>query len=465
MKKITLFVLFCALTFPGFSQSLGYQDLALLFSNDNNSGTARFNAMSGAFGALGGDVSAIKINPAGAAIFNNSLFTNSVNSRGTDIGTTYYGSTNNTSEEFFKFSQTGAVFVFNNFNNSNWSKFAFSFNFNIRNDFRNKFIADGNSGVATFNEFPLDTADPATLYNNSESQLYINAYKGEVSEYNFAVSGLYQDNLYVGFAFNAFDLNFRQNALLHEQNNDGAGNSLSASFYQENNTVGTGFSLSAGIIYKATKNVRFGFSYQTPIWFTEITEETNITNNDGYFGDTEISVTNDNITYDNTFGGYFPIQGFTYALKTPAKTTASFAYIFGSNGLFSFDYSYKNYTKTKLSDADFSLENQFFQNDLRDTHAIRVGSEWRFNALSLRGGYSYEQSPDKNAIDSDNVKGYSFGAGYNFGNTKLDFSYSNNTRSALYDFYPQYKQPNAYVNPADLTIDNRILTATLTFSL
>ena len=69
MKKITLLALFYTITFPAVSQSLGYQNLALLFSKENNSGTARFNAMSGAFGALGGDVSAIKINPAGAAIF------------------------------------------------------------------------------------------------------------------------------------------------------------------------------------------------------------------------------------------------------------------------------------------------------------------------------------------------------------------------------------------------------------
>ena len=461
MKNIILFVLFSAFTFPVFSQSLGYQDLALLFADGNNSGTARFNAMSGAFGALGGDVSAIKINPAGAAIFKSSLFTNSVSSRGTDITTSYYGNTNNSSKEFFNFSQTGAVFIFNNFSSNNWSKFAFSFNYNIRNDFRNTFIAIGNSNFATFNEFPLDTDSPNTQYNNAQYQQFTNTYSGEISEYNFAFSGLYKDDLYLGIAFNTFDINFSQQSVLNEENNDGSGNTLNARFYQENNTVGTGFSMSAGIIYKATKNVRLGFSYQTPIWFSEIIEETNILNNDGFFGDTEITVSNNNTIYDNTSGGYFPIQSFAYKLKSPAKTTASFAYIFGSDGLISLDYSYKNYTKTKLSNAGFSTENQFFQNELRSTHTVRMGSEWRFKALSLRGGYSYEQSPYKNAIDSDNIKGYSFGAGYTFGNTKLDFSYQNSTRTSVHDFYPQYNQ----VNAADLNIDNRILTATLTLSL
>jgi len=461
MKKIILFAFLYAFTFSATSQSLGYQDLALLFSKENNSGTARFNAMSGAFGALGGDVSAIKINPAGASVFKNSLFSSTVNSRSTDIITSYYGNNNTTSDEYFNFSQAGAVFVFNNFSNTNWSKFAFSFNFNVRNDFKDSYMATGNSGFSSFNEYPLDLGNQKNQYNNSESQQFINTYKGEVSEYNFAISGVYQNDLHVGFAINTFDLNFKQEAFLKEQNNDGAGTVLNAEFYQENYTFGTGFSLSAGFIYKATKQLRLGFSYQTPIWFTEINEETNITDNDGFFGDTEISITGNNTTYSNTSGNYFPIQTYTYRLKSPAKTTASLAYIFGSNGLFSIDYSYKSYTKTKLSNGDFSTENQFLSTELRDTHTVNVGSEWRFKSLSVRGGYHYEQSPYKNAIESDNSTGFSFGAGYKFGNTRLDFSYQKYTNTDLYNFYPQYNQ----VNASDLTIDNRVLSATLTFNL
>ena len=47
---------------------------ALLYSQDNLNGTARFRAMGGAFGALGGDLSSLNVNPAGSAIFvNNQL--------------------------------------------------------------------------------------------------------------------------------------------------------------------------------------------------------------------------------------------------------------------------------------------------------------------------------------------------------------------------------------------------------
>lgn len=461
MKKVTLFVLFCAISLPNFSQSLGYQDLALLFSKDNNTGTARFNAMSGAFGALGGDISAIKINPAGASIFKNSLFSASVNLRNTDITSSYYGNKSTTQEEYFNFTQAGAVFVYKTYENSDWSKFAFSFNYSIRNDYKDRFLSSGNSGFSTFTEFPLDTGNPKTQYTNADSQRFSNTTSGELAEYNFALSGVYQNDLHLGVAVNTYDLKFSQRSTLREQNNDGNGNVLNAKFYQENITTGTGFSLSAGAIYKASKSLRFGFSYQSPTWFTEMNEESNILNNDGFFGDTEIEVTGSNTIYDNTTGNNFPVQGFSYKLKTPAKTTASIAYIFGSNGLISADYTINGYKKMKLSNADFNTENQFFNDQLRNSYTLNIGSEWRFKALSLRGGYHYEQSPDANAIESDNIKGYSFGAGYNFGNTKLDFAYQNKSNTQQYSFYPQYNQ----VNAAELNLDNRIITATLTINL
>ena len=149
----------------------------------------------------------------------------------------------------------------------------------------------------------------------------------------------------------------------------------------------------------------------------------------------EIIVSNNNTIYDNTTGNYFPIQAFSYKLKTPSKTTASIAYVFGKSGLINLDYTSSNYKNLKLSNADFSVENQFFNNNLRNTYTLNVGTEWRFKSLSLRGGYHYSQSPDAFAKTSDNIKGYSYGAGYNFGNVKLDFAYQNKTNTQLYDFY------------------------------
>jgi hypothetical protein len=53
------------------SCSILAQDItdAVRYSMDDIQGTARFRAMGGAFGALGGDMSAVNINPAGSVIF------------------------------------------------------------------------------------------------------------------------------------------------------------------------------------------------------------------------------------------------------------------------------------------------------------------------------------------------------------------------------------------------------------
>lgn len=459
-KKIIIAILF-AVTYTSYSQSLGYQDLALVFSQDDENGSARFTSMSGAFGALGGDISSININPAGIAVFNNSAFSGTFNSRNSDITSTYYGKSLITQNQFFNLSHAGAVLVFDIANNSEWSKFAVGFNYRITKDFTDNFLAEGNSGVATFTEFPLDNNTTPIDYSIADEQRFTNKNGGEISELNLAFSSIHQNKLYVGVGFNFYDLNFSQRSTLTEFNSDGTGNELDAYFYQENITTGAGFSANAGFIYKAHSNFRFGLAYQTPTWFSEVFETTNIVENDGYFGDTEISVNSDNAIYNNTSGGYYPSQEFIYSLKTPSKLTASAAFIFGKNGLLSLDYINKKYKNIKLSNDNFTLENQFFQNELRNTHSFNVGTEWRMNRFSIRGGYKFEQSPDKLALDTDNLEGYSLGGGYNFGRFKLDFAFSDNNRTGLYNFYPQYNT----VNAADLNIDNRTVTATFTLNL
>lgn len=82
-------------------------------------------------------------------------------------------------------------------------------------------------------------------------------------------------------------------------------------------------------------------------------------------------------------------------------------------------------------------------------------TEFRLDKLSLRGGYRYEQSPDANAIDSDNLESYSLGLGYNFGTVKFDIAYTSNSRTGLYNFYPQFNG----IDAAELNIDNTLITA------
>ena len=454
MRKIIFFVAFAALSSMSNSQSLGYQNLSLMFSRNDGNGSARFVAMGGAFGAVGGDVTSMIINPAGISVFNGNNASLTFQARNTNYLTTYYNNSLTTEEDFFKVTNAGAVLTFeNNFNNE-WSKLALGVNYRISADFEDRFIAKGNSGFSSFNSFPLDISQNPIIYDISEDQELSNYYDGEISELNFAFSGVYQEKLHVGAGLNFYDISFSQQTVLRETNNDGNDNTLNSRFYQENFTNGVGFSLSAGFIYKPTNTFRFGLSYQSPTWFTEIIENTNIINNDGFFGDTEIEVSNSDVIYDNTFGGNLPIQELLYKLRTPSKITASTAIIFGKVGLISFDYSTNNYKGLYLSGDDFSQENLFFDNQLKRADAMRFGTEWRINNLSVRGGYVFEQSPFINSISSDNLESYSLGLGYNFGNVKLNLSYRKSNKTDQYDFYPQYSE----VEATQLNINNTIIT-------
>jgi hypothetical protein len=467
MKKFFISTILIFTAFTSFSQALSYQDLSILFSQDDKNGTARFTAMSGAFGALGGDISSINVNPAGLSVFNNSLFSGTFNSRNTEINSNYYGTNLANQNQFTNLSQAGAVLVFDSAYKSDWSKFAVGINYRITKDFNNNFLAQGNSGVATFTEYPLDLNDPAIIYDIADEQRFNNTFGGELSEVNFGFSSVYDQKLHVGLGLNFYDLNFNQQATLTEFNSDVNGNELDANLYQENFTTGTGFSANLGFIYRANQSFRFGLSYQTPTWFSEIIEDSNIVDNEGFFGDTEIIVSEDNLIYDNTADGFFPSQQLFYRLRTPSKLTASTAFIFGKNGLLSLDYSNKNYKGIRISEDDFSAENQAFQNDFRNTHNLNIGTEWRLDKFSVRGGYSYEQTPFENnnfnpgsALQLNDVTGYSFGAGYNFGNFKVDFAYSNSNRTGAYNFYSGFN-----VNATNLTLDNRFFTGTVSISL
>ena len=79
MRKVKYILFWSTLLVSASIQAQNYND-AMRYSTEELTGTARFKGMSGAFGALGGDLSAFNINPAGSAVFNTSEISVSLNS-------------------------------------------------------------------------------------------------------------------------------------------------------------------------------------------------------------------------------------------------------------------------------------------------------------------------------------------------------------------------------------------------
>jgi len=448
MKNI-LFLIALGASYITYAQTLSYNDIGVLFTKENIDGTARFNAMSGAFGALGGDMSAIESNPAGAAVFLKSEVSFSLDFNGIDTKATYYGNTTSTSNDNVKFSQTGGVFVFNtNYaaNNNGWNKIAFAFNYSTANEYENFWFAHGNSNYPTWIDDPnLENKQ----YLFSDGQYFQNSTDGRTNKYTFTVASQYQDKVYIGASLISYDADYYQYILLEEDNYSLNGEFLEASMIQELMTYGNGFSFNLGIIGKPTKNLRLGFAYQSPVWYNM--GETFLEY------DTEVYYSN----VDEVYSDFSGVSNYYYNLRTPSKYTGSFAYIFDKFGLISVDYIYKNFSNIELSDGNWNQENQGFQNELNGVSEVRFGTEWRIKKASIRGGYHFEQSPYKNAISTDDKDGFSLGLGYNFGIAKLDLAYQQDNYTAPYNFYPQYPE----VASTELDYKLSKVTATLVFNM
>lgn len=457
---------------------------AVRYSMDEIQGTARFKAMSGAFGALGGDMSSVNINPAGSAIFNNSHASISLGLYNKSNDINYFGGINSSSDLNVDLNQLGAVFVFDNMNsNSLWKKFSLSVAYDSSGNFDDDWVAngtnpnnsigdyfrlnaeglrlndisafDGESISQAYSEIgslfgfqnqqaflgyegyiinPVEDTDENTNYTsninggdyNQRFAYSSTGYNGKLA-FNFATS--YNDKFYFGLNLNSHFINYERSTFLNESNSNLSSTVTNVNFENNLLTTGTGFSLQLGGIAKITEELRVGLSYNSPTWY-RVSDETS-----QYLATSRIEG-GQNI---NQFVNPNVINIYEeYKLQTPAKITGSLAYVFGKRGLLSLDYSMKDYSNTKFkptSDAYFSAINNDINDRLTSAATIRLGGEYRYKQMSFRGGYRFEESPYKDTDFYGDLTGYSLGLGYNFGNINLDFAFSQAMRDTNYQLY------------------------------
>jgi hypothetical protein len=471
MKRNIIFilVLICASV-----NSQNIEDV-LRYSIENTHGTTRFQGLSGAFGALGGDLSALNINPAGSAVFNNSQFTMTGTNYNRNNDATYFGTTNNTRLNSFKINQVGGVMVFKNYDkNSDWKKYSLAFNYDLVNNFSNQFFAAGNSNEGIDNYFlafaqgqplgplfvqdgelieeayldigssigfgpqqaflgfqagvidPVDFDDDNTQYisnadYNTVNQEFLQSTRGYNSKFTMNFGSQYKDFLYMGASLNFHSIYYEKYTQLSERGYNTASEIQFINFDNLLVSRGNAFSFNLGLIAKLNKYVRLGASYQSATWYDLRDDLAQRINSDS-------PVRNEDITFiDFNIVNLFP----SYKVKTPGKFNGSMALVFGPNGLLSFDYSYQDMSNAELrptSDASFATVNSEIGRELRAVSTFRVGGEYRIKQLSLRGGYRYEQTPYANKITIGDLNGFSAGIGYNFGGSRLDFTYSRSER-------------------------------------
>ncbi len=500
MKKLNL--LFIGLL----SMSTLYaQDItdAVRYSQDEIQGSARFRALSGAFGALGGDMSAVSLNPAGSAVFSQSHASFSIDITDSNNDTNYFGNLETTNDSNFNLNQGGAAFVFKSNNNSPWKKFTLAIAYDRTNNhddnwnavgtntnnqsidlyFSNyangvrlgdisligdEFIEDAYQDIGNVFGFQhqqaflgyqsfilepdLDDDDNTTYSSNLGNGTFQHNYSYLATGYNgkvsFNMATQYEDNLYLGLNLNSHFIDYQRSTFLAEDNNNSSSLINFIDFGNTLSTTGNGFSFQLGGIIKLSSEFRVGLTYDSPTWYT-IEEETT-QSIDTNLADSDINFISDIVNV-------YP----QYKLQTPGKITGSLAYVFAKQGLISFDYSKKDYGATKFKpENDYIDLNRDIANVLTTASTYRLGGEYKVKQFSFRGGYRFEESPYKDGVTVGDLTGYSLGVGFNFGNTKLDLTYDQSERSFETPLYNVGLTDTANINKV-----NSNITLSLSFNI
>lgn len=494
MKKYILnLTLFCSAL--SFGQNITD---ALRYSQTDLGGTARYNSMSGAFGALGGDLSAISLNPAGSTVFANNQAGISLRSFNMNNKSNYFGTKNSELENSLDFSQAGAVFVFESGEKSDWSKIAIGINYESTNNFDNRVFSSGTNTNSIANYF-VSYANGVNVnllqgsyfdelyYNEQQAYLAYDAYlidpvSGSNTQYFSYIPGganYYQENEFVSTGFNGkitfngavkykdifsvgINLNshfvdYTQTTSFYERNDF---NNTSTDylvkrlrFNNELYTYGSGFSVQVGTIIKPTKEIRLGLAYQSPTWY-KLNDETRqslaaVSGNVNEELVPDISDPNITLIYE------------PYKVRTAGSISGSLAYVFAKKGMISFDYIMKNHEDIQMKpNSDFAAENAYIASVLTNSSEYRLGAEYKIKDLSIRGGYRFEESPYKNGRTIGDLTGYSGGLGYNFGKTKVDAAYSYSQR-----FYDQQFFSQGLTDYSTINAKNHNVTVSVLFEL
>jgi len=449
---------------------------ALRFSRMHYLGTARFNAMGGSFGALGGELSGLMVNPAGVGVYRNSEFSFSTGLLSTFQESTFRNSLSNENTLNFNIPNIGFVNSYQGDPNG-WKNYSFSIGNNRVNSFKRSYLFKGNNTESSsfIDPYVLDIRDaspttedlinynvfqfgPAQAFETFAIDIFqdgngnefydrwlideesIDQTKeveesGRQSETYFAFGGNYQDKLYLGGSVNVQSTRHERNTVRHEEYNYAgpppAGVVDINSYREESNllTLGTGFNFKAGMIYRVTEQFRIGAAIHSPSWFRfseEFVVESNSSFSDGAAENSEVIESN----YD-------------YRLRTPWRLNTSLAYVFGRMGMVNIDYEYVDYSSARFDDTrgfnfDYSFINNNISRVLQASHNLRFGTEIRLDPFVARAGFRYEGNPyaDNTEFNPDESRRtYSAGGGYRYKNFNFDLSYSLSQMDYVDPFY------------------------------
>lgn len=482
MKKLMLFVAAICLSATVFAQN----DIdAFRFSQTNWSGTARFMGAGGAFSSIGGDFSALSVNPAAIGLYKKDEITftpiviNAVNTT-----TVYNDESVEDSRVRYSLTNFGAVFSWRmnrDLENptTKWRMMQFGVGYNRVNDFNNAFTATGMSGgssmtnafvnlsngvdynnlshdgLAAWNTWLIDTVpgDHSQYVNYlAGHNLRQNSYtrtRGGIDEMTFSLGANYDDQLFLGITLGVPFLDYRSDTEYEEvDENDAVGGFNRFNTIEQLHTTGCGINAKLGLIYQPVSFFRLGVSIHTPTYFSNL-KETYERKIESAFEDNSYSDSYENIS--------------KYKLSTPMRVVGSVGFLIAKRAFVSAEYEFADYSSSKLFSSDnivyrynFRDENKAIEEKYRACHSVRVGGELTITQhFLIRLGYGFSSSPYKNGINTGIAHNISGGIGFRGNVFFCDFAYVCHLANENYWFYE-----DMMLNPANISNVNHKFAAT-----
>jgi hypothetical protein len=474
MKKILLILSGVVLYTTSFAQEPAD---ALRYSWYVPGGSARTQAVGGAMGSLGGDITASFVNPAGLAFYKTGDFILSPIYQFQKTKATYLDRTEQEKTSRFTWGTTGFVMGSGDGRGS-VRNVAFSIAMNRTADFNGDILYRGQNNQSSFSqkfveelnnsgirdtrvetEFPLGSSLAYNTYwvdavKNSSGQIdhfatnapvasgLLQQYKvknrGGITEFALGMAVNLKDKLMIGGSLGVPILNYkRETEFLEADATENPDNKFNYGMFSDKlHTSGVGLNLKAGIIYKPTEYWRLGLSAHTPTFYslTDRYEAEVVLNDDvpdaDAWTDKSKSYTGDQASE------------FKYLLVTPYRVTGSVSYVLREiqdvtkqKGFLTADIEYVNYkassfqpdedngsdegTKTYLKSLNSAIDKAY-----KSAFNFRAGGELKFTTIMVRLGAAYYGNPYKDIKgEKGNKINLSGGLGYRNKGFFIDLTY------------------------------------------
>jgi hypothetical protein len=471
MKKLilkSLILSVCAFTVKAQGTDPAYFNLRKFYSQDNL-GTARSQAMGGAFTALGGDLSNTYINPAGLGFYNRSEFSGTFNLLSKNTSANYIDTKTLEKRSPLDLGQLGAVFSSKgtgtrirrgNFgiSYSTLASFANTYNFSGINTSTS--IADGFAELANAGgKSPQDIEKDYTSrgYAGTEYEMAYMAYiieydaqngkyfpnelslpvkqqgqiytTGNLGQINLAYGANFDDKTYLGASLGIQSLVYSSEMKFDEwfENNP----EFNSRLYYENllTARGTGANLGVGVIHRINDNFNVGFNVTTPT-LMKVTDSFQ-----QYGGSLEV-----NGGWEDTQTGNDQL---VYRVTSPLKANLGLSTFLPNRiGVISVEAEYVGYSnmnlKDKSNDQWSSSQKNLIQQNFRNVVNLKAGTEIRSGIARFRAGLNLINDPLKEAQDFNIKKNRvvgSLGAGIRNAKFFADLSISMSKTTEAYNPY------------------------------